>query len=463
MTGFLCVSIGFARSSGTQIKPATLFVIKNAHVIPMDRERILENYSVTVKDGKIIQLCSPQMLRIPRRARVIDAKGKYLIPALSDMHVHLEGDAWNIMFPPQLKYTGEEINFEYLMFVYLAHGIGTIQVMSALPEHITLRDRINRGEIQGPRLILTRMIDGPGQAWPPPISVWVKNTEEARNAVVKAHQDGYDRIKVYSFLDKECYDTIVTTARSLNMGIDGHIPVSLSVEYVLKSGQDMIAHSEEVMKFAKNFSDTQIDYFARIAARSKIWITPTLITSRNIIAVLKDHKKEFSKPETRNLHPMSMGIWSFIYENLYKKMPGNIRQKVEEGYKSFQGKFIKRYYDQGGKLLLGTDALIPSTVPGFSLHDELKELVDVGLTPYQALKISTTNTFEFLGELDRSGTISKGKKANLVLLEKNPLENIENTKTISGVLINGSWITKKDIQNKLEKIVDYYKRIKKEI
>lgn len=307
------------------------------------------------------------------------------------------------------------------------------------------------------------MIDGPGQAWPPPISVWVKNPDEARNAVVKAHQDGYDRIKVYSFLSKESYDTIIKTAGSLKMGVDGHIPVSLSVKYVLESGQDMIAHSEEVMKFARNFSDAQINYFAKIAARSKIWMTPTLITSRNIIAVLKDHKKEFSKPDTIYLHPMSMGIWSFIYENLYKKMPEQIRQKVELGYTLFQGKFTKRVYDNGGRLLIGTDALIPSTVPGVSLHEELEELVSIGLTPYQALRISTTNAFEFLGELDKSGTISPGKTANLVLLEKNPLENISNTKTISGVLINGSWISKKEIQDKLAEIVEYYKKIKKEM
>jgi hypothetical protein len=307
------------------------------------------------------------------------------------------------------------------------------------------------------------MIDGPERAWPPPISVWVKNSDEARNAVITAHKEGYDRMKVYSFLNKEAYDSIISTAKNLNMGVDGHIPVSLSVEYILDSGQDMIAHSEEVMKFAKNFSNSQIEYFARIAARSKIWITPTLITSRNVLAVLKDHEKEFSKPDTKFLHPMSMGIWSFIYENLYKKMPENNRLKVEEGFKSFQGKFVKKYFDQGGKLLIGTDALIPSTVPGVSLHDELNELVAIGLTPYQALRNSTTNAFEFLGELDKSGTISPGKTANLILLEKNPLENISNTKTISGVLINGSWISKKEIQDKLAEIVEYYKKIKKEM
>lgn len=439
----------------------SLIVFKNANVIPMDKEYVLENHSVLVQNGEIIKISPTPDLKVPQKAKIINARGKFLIPALSDMHVHLEGDAWNIMFPPQFKYTQEEINFKYLMFVYVANGICTVEVMSALPEHITLRDKINRGDILGPRLVLSRMIDGPGKAWPPPISLWVKNSQEAKNAVIKAHQQGFDRIKVYSFLNKESYDAIIKTARSLQVGVDGHIPVSLSVEYILKSGQDMIAHSEEVMKFARNFSDSQIDYFARLAANSKIWITPTLITSRNIIAVLKDYKKEFSKPDTRYLHPMSQGIWSFINENLYKPMPENMRQKVEQGYKQFQGKFIKQFFDNGGNLLIGTDALIPSTIPGISLHEELEELVAAGLTPYQALKISTTNAFEFLGELDKSGTISKGKTANLVLLDKNPLKNISNTTTISGVLLKNTWISRKDIQDKLAEIAEYYKKLKK--
>jgi len=451
----------FAADSQNHPPKIPLFVFENASVIPMDREYILENHSVVVQDGKIIKICPARALQIPEGGKIINAEGKFLIPALSDMHVHLEGDAWNIMFPPQLRYSSEEINFEYLMFLYLANGIGTIEVMSALPEHINLRDKINKGEILGPRLVLSRMIDGPGKAWPPPISVWVKNSQEAKSAVIEAHEQGYDRMKVYSFLDKKSYDSVITTAKSLKMGIDGHIPYSLSIEYVLGSGQDMIAHSEEVLKFAKDYTDTHIDYLAKIAAKSKIWITPTLITSRNIIAVLKDFQKEFSKPDTRYLHPMSLGIWSFIYQNMYKKMPETDRQKIEAGYKLFQGKFIKKFLDHGGKLLIGTDALIPSTVPGVSIHDELEELVAAGLTPYQALKISTTNVFEFLGELDKSGTISTGKETNLVLLEKNPLENISHTKMISGILIKNTWISKKVIKNKLDRIVDFYKKLKK--
>ena len=161
--------------------------------------------------------------------------------------------------------------------------------MSALPEHIPLRDRINRGEVAGPRLILNRMIDGPGQTWPPPINTWVETPSEARQAVLEAEQAGYDGMKVYSFLSPECYHAILTTAQEISMPVSGHIPDALSVEETIAAGQNLIAHSEEVVKRALgNFDPQQIDYFAGIIASNDTWVTPTLTTSRKILAIFDD-------------------------------------------------------------------------------------------------------------------------------------------------------------------------------
>jgi len=141
--------------------------------------------------------------------------------------------------------------------------------MSALPEHVTLRDQISRGEVLGPRLILGRMIDGPEKAYPPPISTWVKTAAEARQAVLDATEAGYDKIKVYSFLNQESYDSIMATAKEVDMPVDGHIPMDLSVEYILDKGQNFIAHAEEVGRHAQgNYDQERIDYFAKIIAES---------------------------------------------------------------------------------------------------------------------------------------------------------------------------------------------------
>ncbi len=440
-------SVAVAQNTGT-------FVFTHVNLIPMTREIVLKDQTVVVKDGKISETGSSSSVKIPKDATVINAKGKYLIPALSDMHVHLEGDAWNIMYDPASKFTAGDMNFNDILFLYIANGITTIDLLFAFPEHIPLREKIRKNEMLGPRLILSRMIDGAGKAWPPPLGIWINNAAEAKNEVYKIHKEGYDRIKVYSFLDQESYDTIIATAKSLNIPVDGHVPFASSVEHVLSSGQQMIAHVEEVMKFAKNYDAEQVNYYADLIAKSNTWVTSSLILNHNLNALLTDSAGEFSKPGTEYLHPMGMGIWKYVYTNIYKPIPEKHRLQMIDGYNLFQKPFIKEFHKKGGKLLIGTDALVPSTLPGFSLHEELRELVDAGLSPYEALKISTTNTYEFLGESGIAGSIEPGKIANLILLDKNPLENISNSSTISGVMTQNRWIPKVEIERRLAEIKD---------
>ena len=133
---------------------------------------------------------------------------------------------------------------------------------------------------------------------------------------------------------------------------------------------------------------------------------------------------------------------------------------IRDGFEQFGRPFTKALQDKGGKLLTGTDTLLPTLVPGFALHEELEELVAVGLTPYEALRASTTNPFEFLGELEDAGTVEVGKRANLVLLEANPLENISNTQQIAGVMIQSRWLSKAEIQAGLDEVVAYYDSFK---
>jgi imidazolonepropionase-like amidohydrolase len=437
------------------------FVFTHVNVVPMNREIVLRDQNVVVQDGTIIGLGLSSSTKIPKGAREIDAKGKFMIPALSDMHVHLEGDAWNIMFAPESKFTAQEIDFNDILFLYIANGITTLDVMFAFPEHLPLREKIKRNEMLGPRLILSRMIDGAGKAWPPPLGVWINSADEARKAITEIQKQGYDRIKVYSFLDKASYDTIIATARDLGIPVDGHVPFSTSVEHVLSSGQNMIAHIEEIMKFAKSYDSEQVDYYADLIAKSSTWVTSSLILNHNLNALLKDSASEFSKSGTEYLHPMGRGIWTFVYENIYKPISEKNRLELIEGYNLFQKPFAYEFHKRGGKLLTGTDALVPSTLPGFSLHEELEELVSAGLSPFEALEVSTTNTSLFLGELDKAGTIEPGKIANLVLLDDNPLDNISNTRKIFGVMTQKRWISKTEIDKRLKEIADSYSKLRK--
>jgi imidazolonepropionase-like amidohydrolase len=167
----------------------------------------------------------------------------------------------------------------------------------------------------------------------------------------------------------------------------------------------MIAHIEEIMKFAKGYNSEQIGYYADLIAKSNTWVTSSLILNHNLNALLKDSASEFAKSGTEYLHPMGLGIWTYVYGHLYKPIPEKNRRKLIDGYNLFQKPFAYEFHKRGGKLLTGTDALVPSTLPGLSLHEELEELVGTGISPFEALKMSTTNAYAFLGELDNAGTI----------------------------------------------------------
>ena len=426
----------------------------HATVIPMDRERTLRDHTVVVADGKIIAIGPTSRVKVPIGALRIDATGRYLIPALCDMHVHLLGEAWNIMVPPEAQLTGKNIPHESFLFPFIANGVTTVQELFAKPEQIALRQQLVRGELLGPRLILAQTLDGPKKAWPPPLTTWVASPGEAREAVRQAKAAGFDKIKVYSFLDRESYDAIISTARELKMDVIGHVPMSVSVEYVLDAGQKLIAHSEEVAKHARgDFSAERIDYFADRMAKSGVWMTPTLVTTHSLLDLFDNPDSVLARPEAKYFrHPMQAAVWSFMIEKLYLPTPAEARAKLRQDFERFQRPLTKAFHDKGGKLMTGTDAIIPGIVPGFAVHRELKELVEVGLTPFEALRTSTTAPFEYLGEIDKAGTIEVGKNSDLLLLDENPLKDISGASKVAGVLIRGRWLAKDEIKKRMTEI-----------
>jgi hypothetical protein len=242
---------------------------------------------------------------------------------------------------------------------------------------------------------------------------------------------------------------------------DGVAPIDTTDRYLIPAycdmhRQDLIAHSEEVMKHAQgDYGQENVDRLAELIAGSGTWVIPTLVTSRNILAVFDDPERELSRPEARYFrHPMQRGMWSFILGNLYEPIPETGRQSIREGFERFQLPFTRALHDRGVRLLAGSDSPLPTLVPGFGLHRELEELVAIGLTPFEALSTSTTHPFEYLGELDDAGTIEVGKRANLVLLRENPLVDITHTQTVAGVVLEGRWLPGDQLQKEMSKLAD---------
>jgi imidazolonepropionase-like amidohydrolase len=442
-----------APPSKAQAPDANVVAFVHAAVVPMDKPRILQDQTVVVANGKIVAIGPAAAVKVPAGARRVDAAGRYLLPALSDMHVHLLGESWNAMFPPNEQRARKDIPFEDFLFPYVAQGVTTVQVLMATPEDLDVRERVKRGEIIGPRMILARMIDGPKKAWPPPLNTWVETAAEARAAVLRAKADGYDKIKVYSFLNKESYDAIVATANEIKMEVMGHVPIALSVEYVIKSGQKAIAHSEEVSKHAATYDAERIDYYARTLVESGTWMIPTLVTTHNFLDLFENPDGVFSRPGGEYFrHPMQRGAWTFMVDKLYRPIPPAHREKLREAYLKFQKPLTKAIHDKGGKLLAGSDALMPGLIAGHALHGELQEFVDLGLTPFEALRTATVNPAAYVGESDKAGTIEVGKQSDLLLVDENPLEKVSAASKVAGVLMRGRWIDGAEIRARLETI-----------
>jgi imidazolonepropionase-like amidohydrolase len=452
LAGLLAGSAVTAQVRGAPRPDVVAFV--HAAVIPMDTERVLRDQTVVVARGEIVAIGPASRVKVPAGAFRVDASGRYLLPALCDMHVHLVGEAWNIMMPEGQRPAARDLPQDDFLFPYLANGVTTVQALSATPEELELRGRIARGELLGPRLVLARMIDGPKKAWPPPLSTWVASAAEARAAVREAKAAGYDKIKAYSFLDRESYDAIVETAREVGIDVIGHIPMALSPEYVLEAGQTLIAHSEEFAKHVGgDHSAGRIDRVASTVAARGAWVIPTLATSKAIIDTFDRPESAFALPEAVYFqHPLERAVWAFIIDNLYRPVPAPARVALRDDFERFQRPLTRALHEKGGKLLAGSDTIIPGLVPGFGLHRELAELVRAGLTPYEALRTSTTRPFEYLGELDRAGTVEVGKWSDLILVGGNPLEDVAGASRIAGVLVRGRWIGADEIGMRMRQV-----------
>jgi imidazolonepropionase-like amidohydrolase len=196
-----------------------------------------------------------------------------------------------------------------------------------------------------------------------------------------------------------------------------------------------------------------VEYYAQLMANRGVWMIPTLVTTRSILAFFDDPDSVFARPEARYFaHPMQRGVWSFMTAKLYAPIPPDARDGLRQAFRDFQRPLTRAFHDKGGRLMAGSDAMMIGLYPGFALHGELRELVEVGLTPYEALRTSTTLPFEYLGESDEAGTIAVGKRSDLLLVDENPLEDVSAVSRISGVLIRGRWIARPEIDARMREL-----------
>lgn len=416
------------------------YVIRNVNIIPMTTEnKGIKNAILVIKENKIFSINET----IPAGAKIIDGKNKWLIPGLIDMHVHNLAD---INFASNYPTKGATLfsNTQDFMLLYIANGVTTVLELSARVEHFGQRNEIIKQKVIGPRIALAFLIDG-GDG-----SGNIANTpEDGRQTVRIAKAQGYEFIKVYSGLNIETYKAITDEALKNHMKVVGHIPNAFRgrLEEAFVPNFDMIAHAEELSKQSKDLSNEDAQLFAKLAKDNGTWLTPTLTTMEKIAEQTHTLDGIRGLPSLKYVHPLMQSKW--LYSNHYNNETDPKRIARIDSMVDFHFRLVKAFKDAKVPIVAGTDSGVSGVVWGFSLHDELELLVKAGLTPEEALSSATRLPAVWLGIDHKIGTIEVGKSADLILLDANPLDDIENTRMISGVFINGQWINKKVLDKML--------------
>lgn len=427
----------------TTAAAATAFI--DVNVVPMDTERVLPHQTVLIVDGKIANM-GPHV-DVPANARRIDGHGAlYLAPGLADMHTH--------------AHTRRD------MAIFLANGVTTILDMgNAANEFIAqVRPAIDKRRVPGPRVYAAFRLDGSPRYG----NLFVTTPEEARAAVRLAKTNGYEFIKLYTDLTPACFDAIMDEARRQHMPVAGHGVTSVGLEKQMAAGQLLVAHTEEFMytvfsppPAGQDDRPPPVEEIPRVIdtiRKTGAYVTADLNTYATIARQWgrPDVVTGFLKaPASRYVSPNDRIAWRY---DGYVKRTGSLDGRV-----AFLARFTKAMADADVPLVAGTDApSIPGLVSGVSLHDDLQALAGAGLTPYQVLATATRTPGRMIARnvpgTAPFGTVAVGNRADLVLVNRNPLAELGTLRTPVGVMANGRWYDAKELDRLREQVADDYAR-----
>lgn len=409
-------------------------VFRGATVITMGHRGVVDTADVVIENGLITGVLEEPPTDYDAGTSIVESAGRYLIPGLIDAHVHI-------------KSPDEMLN-------YLAHGATSVFNMRLVAWHVSLRDAVDSGEVAGPRIFTA----GPTHGGNQPLSVRfaaLETPEDARLASRHHAVQGYDYIKIYNTIGEPALTALSSEARDLGLSVVGHIPRPIGIG-ALRQGQDMVAHGEEFFHTALgswqgDHSPERLREVAEYVAETGASVTPNLTGLRNIIRMARNVNEVLDDPRAADV---PTAVWHNWINSAYTRRgaQSDFADRVE-GQLAVVSRLTSELYSQGVALLAGTDSSLVG-FPGDSLHEELELLVNAGLPEWDALAAATRNNGAFANKhfaraAQPLGVITKGAKADVVLLAANPLDDISNVRRVAGVFANGQWTTADEFRERL--------------
>jgi imidazolonepropionase-like amidohydrolase len=512
MKTFMLSVIFFVSSTYSFAQDVNTVAIVDVNIIPMDSEQVLEGQTLIVEDELITEVGPKEDIKIPENAEIIQGNGHYLMPGLSDMHMHFNYD-------PDPDF----------MRLFVAEGITTVRNLAALPEHLKWKEEVIRGERIGPTIYTA----GPLIVGPPDrllvikhwafiiigllvlgllflIGLWLSrrlrgqkkkikwtsiltgtfiliiigviviltkliplnistfqqfpfafmpDTEgRARAEVQRQAEAGYDLIKVYDFMTRDQYLGVIDEAKKQGIYVVGHL--DYGIEAPLAAGLDEVVHVDEFMDdhllkqiSPRDFKPVQLDHekipqTVGYAVESDVMVVSNLVTDVITFEYLEEGPAYFERPEYKVIRPETIERWlggRMVNWQGQQEWRRNIVQP-------FYNEMLISLYTAGVPILIGTDTGVDGCVPSH-IHRDIELLVEAGMSSYDALKAGTKNaglSVRRMGKEGNFGTIEVGNRADLVLLENNPLDDVRNTRNRLGVMVRGHWYT----QDELDRLVD---------
>jgi imidazolonepropionase-like amidohydrolase len=422
LAGMLCTYACIAQNR--QLKDADI-IIRHANVITMEDSTPLPNRLVCIKNNHISYIGHDKGDTYTTSAKIVDATGKYLMPGLGEMHVHLPSDR------NELK---------QMLTLNLMAGVTTVRSMRGKQEHVAFRNA--KQDYPTPHLYLGSPI----------ITHLMNLTPWRADSLVGAYKEaGFDFIKVIAVKDTASFDNLMDAASRYGLSVCGHVPGNIGIAHAIEKGFNCVEHMDGYLPALKKGGPQYLEEMIRLTKNNNVYQDPTLDWYMVIFSQMPE--EELKLRSGLNYMPDS------VREDWHKDIAEGRKRMGDSAYNASVARYaavhadklaiMKKMHDAGVIMLTGSEGGDTYMVPGFNMIEEMKQMKRIGLTNYETLQCATVNVAKYMGTIKREGTVTKGKEANLIIVASNPLESIQALDNVETVLLDNNVYTRSQLESYL--------------